>query len=78
MSIHEMQEKLVDKIRSTNEDYVLEEVYRLLELEANNEELYQLNEEQTKLIDMSLREVEQGKYYSNEDVKKETKEWLSK
>jgi PBP1b-binding outer membrane lipoprotein LpoB len=78
MSIHELQEKLVDKIRSTNEDYVLEEVYRLLQLEANNQQVYQLNDEQAELIDTSLNEIEQGKYYSNEEVKKETEEWLNK
>ena len=78
MSISELQDKLIDKIKNTKEGYVLEEVYRLLELESESGTTYQLNVKQSQLIDISLKEVEEGNLFSDDDVNKETEEWLSK
>ena len=78
MSIHELQEKLIDKIKNTNEDYVLEEVCRLLELESESDQIYQLTSEQNRLIDISLKEIEDGNHFTDEEVNKEIDEWLNK
>lgn len=78
MSTLELQEKLIEKIKTTKEDYVLEEVYRLLEFEENVDQIYILNAEQQRLIDISLKEFENGEYFTDEEVQKETNEWLKK
>ena len=78
MSILELQEKLIAKIKNTKEDYVLEDIYRLLEFEENSTHIYKLNTEQQHLIDISLKEIENGEYFSDKDVQKETDEWLKK
>ncbi len=78
MSTQELQEKLIVKIKNTKENYILEEVSRLLEFEENSGHIYNLNAEQQRLIDMSLNEIERGEYFTDEDVQKETDEWLKK
>ena len=78
MSTLELQEKLIAKIKNTKEDYVLEDIYRLLEFEENSTHIYKLNTEQQHLIDISLKEIENGEYFSDKDVQKETDEWLKK
>ena len=78
MSTQELQEKLIAKIKNTKEDYILEEVSRLLEFEENSSHIYNLNAAQQQLIDKSLKEIENGEYFTDEDVKKETDEWLKK
>ena len=78
MSILELQDKLIDKIKNTKENYVLEEVYRLLELESETNQVHQLTLEQNRLIDISLKEFEKGNVFSDEEVNKETEEWLNK
>ena len=78
MSTQELQEKLIAKIRNTKQDYILEEIVRLLEFEENSDHIYNLNVQQQQLIDKSLKEIERGEYFTDEDVQKETEEWLKK
>lgn len=78
MSTQELQEKLIVKIKNTKENYILEEVSRLLEFEENSSHIYNLNAEQQRLIDRSLDEIKNGEYFTDEDVQKETDEWLKK
>jgi hypothetical protein len=77
MSIVELQDKLIDKIRNTKDDYVLEEVYRLLVLESESEQVYLLTSEENRLIDISLKDIEDGNFLTNEEVNNQTEEWLN-
>ena len=74
MSTQELQEKLIVKIKNTKENYILEQVSRLLEFEENSGHVYNLNAEQQQLIDCSLKEIESGEYFKDEEVQKETDE----
>ena len=78
MSIQELQEELIVKIKNTKQGYILEEVSRLLEFEENSGHVYNLNAEQQQLIDRSLKEIESGEYFTDEEVQKGTEEWLRK
>ena len=78
MSIQELQEKLIAKIKNTKQNYILEEVSRLLEFEETSGHIYNLNAEQQQLIDRSLKEIESGEFFTDEEVQKESEEWLKK
>ena len=78
MSIQELQEKLIAKIKNTKQDYILEEASRLLEFEETSGHIYNLNAEQQQLIDRSLKEIESGEFFTDEEVQKESEEWLKK
>ena len=69
MSTQELQQKLIAKIKNTKQNYILEEVSRLLEFEETSGHIYNLNAEQQQLIDRSLKD---------EEVQKESEEWLKK
>lgn len=78
MSAAELQNKLIEKIKGTKEQYVLEEVCRLLEFEEDTATVYQIREEQQQLINASLKEIEQGEFFTDEEVRKDTLEWTKK
>lgn len=44
MSTQELRKRLIDKIQKTQDGRILEEVYRLLELESEDIEILKLNE----------------------------------
>ena len=46
--------------------------------ESDSSEIYQLNDEQNRLIDISLKEIEEVNVFSDDEVNKETDEWLNK
>ena len=78
MSRQELQENLITKIKNTNQDYILEEVSRLLEFEETSGHIYNLNAKQQQLIDRSLKEIESGEFFTDEEVQKQSEEWLKK
>lgn len=78
MATKELKADLIKKIQDTKEDYILEEVSRLLAFEEEVGEIYNVNDEQRRLLNKSMKEVEDGEYLTDEEVQKETKEWLKK
>ena len=78
MSTQELQQKLIAKIKNTKQNYILEEVSRLLEFEETSGHIYNLNAEQQQLIDRSLKEIDSAEYFTDEEVQKESEEWLKK
>jgi predicted transcriptional regulator len=78
MSTLEMKKELIEKIQSTNDEVLLEEVYRLLEI--NNEEIDTiiLSDYQKAKINAGIKDMETGNFLSNEDANKEIEEWLKK
>ncbi|MBL0145486.1 MAG: hypothetical protein IPP48_06725 [Chitinophagaceae bacterium] len=78
MSTIEMKKELIEKIQSTNDEGLLEEVYRLLEI--NNEEIDTiiLSDYQKAKIDAGINDMQAGNFLSNEDANKEIEEWLKK
>lgn len=78
MSTLELQEKLIEKIKKSKDDALLEEVMRLIEFEEHVQDIYELNGEQKRLINLSFLEIEQGEFSTDEEVRKETAAWLKK
>lgn len=46
----ELKKKLIKKIKETQNQTVLEDAYRLLEIETEDTEIYHLNSEQKKAV----------------------------
>ena len=78
MITSEMKQQLIEKIKSTDDDNILEEVYRILEIGKMEMDEIVLSEEQKELIDEGLRDIEKENYSSNEDANNEIEKWLSK
>jgi hypothetical protein len=78
MSTIDLKEKLIQGIEKTTNEHLLGEIYRLLELENNELEIYKLSEEQKQAILIGKNEIKNGLFVENEIVNKEIEVWLKK
>ena len=78
MSIIELRKKLIEKIMETENEELLGEVCRLLEIETLNVEVYKLNSLQRKAIEEARSQIKSGQFLTNEEANKEIDEWLEK
>ena len=72
-----LKERLIKKINETEDQKTLEEVYRLLEINFDDE-IYILSEEERAAIDEGLEQIKNGQYISSEEAHKQTEEWLKR
>lgn len=78
MSTTELRKRLIDKIQKTDNENLLEEAYRLLELETQDIEVYKLTDEQRKAINEARQQINNGEFLTDEQANKEIDEWLNK
>jgi len=78
MSIIELKKKLINRIRESENPNLLKEVFRLLEIESEDIDIYKLSEEQKKGIDKAREEIKKGKFIPNDEADREIDEWLKR
>ena len=78
MSTIELKKQLIDKINHTEDQKILEEAYRLLELESSDMSIYMLNEVQKLAVLEAKEQINQGAILTNLEANKEIDEWLNK
>jgi tRNA A22 N-methylase len=78
MSTVELRKRLIDKIQTTKDERILEEAYRLLEIETEDIEIYKLNKDQKKAISEARQQIKNGQFLTDEQANKEIDEWLNK
>lgn len=78
MSSKEMKKQLIDKIQSTDDHKILEEVYRILEVSTQEIDMIMLTDDQKSEIDKGIRDIQEGRYLTNEAANTEIIEWLKK
>lgn len=70
-------EELIKKINTIDDQYLIDEIYRLLQINFDDS-IYQLNEEQQNYINEARKEIKNGKAVSSKHVDGEIDEWLNK
>ena len=78
MSTIELRNLLIEKIKLTDDDKLLEEASRLLEVEIEESDVYILNDKQKEAIEQGRKQISKGEYLTDEESNKEIAEWLSK
>ena len=78
MSTVELRKRLIEKIQLTDDDKLLEEAFRLLEVEIELSDVYIINDQQKEAIEEGKKQIINGAYLSDEESNKEIDEWLSK
>jgi hypothetical protein len=78
MNVQDLKKQLVEKIQKTNDNLVLEEILRLLEIESESMGAYTLSEDQVQVINEAQEQIKQGKFLSNDDANTEINQWLGK
>lgn len=76
MSTLELKKRILQKIESIDQDYLLKEVLSLLEFETTSEPI-KLSEDQKAAVDQAREQIKTGDFYTNEEVDKEIDEWLN-
>jgi len=75
MTTEKLKENLINSIRATDNQFILEDLQRLLDFELDNE-IYITNEAQRAAIEEGLRDIENGRVFTNEQVNEQTNKWL--
>lgn len=78
MSTIELRKLLIEKIQSTDDNKLLEEASRLLEVEINESDVYILNDKQKAAIEQGRKEISKGEFLTDDESNREIDEWLGK
>jgi hypothetical protein len=78
MSTIELRKKLIERIQETDNKRLLEEAYRLLEMEIEELEVYKLSDEQKMAVNESREQIRKGSSLTNEQANSDIEEWLEK
>jgi len=77
MPASDIKNRLINKIKETDDPVILEEVSALLELHEP-ESIYEVSDAQKKKIEEAKEQVKKNQTLSDEQADKDTDEWLSK
>ena len=73
----DIKEKLINKIKETNDPHLLEEISALFELQEP-ESVYEVNGAQRKKIEEAREQIKNKQTLSGQQADKDTDEWLNK
>ena len=76
LSMVDLKERLIQKIKETSNEELLEEVYRLLEIDIEDNEKYILTDEQKAAVTEGREQISRGNYLTNEQANSEIEGWL--
>lgn len=77
MSTPELRAKVIEKIKRSRRPELLREVYRLLNTDTDDLEVYKVTPEQRKAIQKGLKAAKAGKVVSAADADRAIGKWLS-
>ena len=79
MNIESEKKKIIEWISEIEDESTIEELKILRDVSVNGSDLWDnLSEEEKKGIDEGIKDIDEGRIASYEDVKKEVKKWLTK
>lgn len=78
MRTEELKKRLIDKIQKTDDYSLLEEAFRVLRLESEDMEVYNLSEDQKNAVNEARQQIKNGQFLTDDEANKEINEWLSK
>ena len=78
MSVTELKLQIINKISAIEDKLVLEEIFKLVEIESEMDSIYRLTDKERKSLEAGLNDVKKGRVYSSEAADNMIKEWLRK
>lgn len=78
MSSAELKLQIISKITSITDELILEEIYKLVNLESEMDSVYRLTDAERSAIAQGLKDIKEGRVYSSEAAENMIKEWLEK
>ena len=78
MSSAELKKRLIDKIQETDNKNLLEEAFRLLQMESEDIEVYKLSEDQKNAVNEARQQIKNGQFLTDYEANKDIDECLGK
>lgn len=76
MSTLELKNKVIERLKSIKEDYLLEEILNLIDIESANDDVYKIPKEHKADLAISIKQKQEGKTVPNELVNQRFEKWL--
>jgi hypothetical protein len=73
-----IQKRIISKLKETKDKSLLENIYKLLNLSEEADEVLKLSTSQKASVRKGLKDLEEGRTISHSKAKKEIAKWLSK
>jgi len=78
MNITVLKETLISKIQDIQDENILKEVYRLLQIESDDLESYTLTDEQINVVNEAKEQISKGEFLTHEEAQNKINQWLNK
>ena len=78
MTAKELKKRLIRKIDQSENNELLEEMYRLIANEEADISIYELSEEQIKVVEEGQLQYKNGEFLTEDQADKDIAEWLGK
>ena len=78
MSATELKLRIINKITTIEDELILEEIYKLVDIESGMDSVYRLTIDERKALDIGLKDIKENRVYSSEAADNMIKEWLRK
>lgn len=78
MSTIELKEMLIEKINSTDDEELLQEMALLFDFEKGIDDDYEMCPEEIEAINEGIAQLDNGQWITNEESNKRADEWLKK
>ncbi|MBY5957800.1 hypothetical protein KUV50_06645 [Membranicola marinus] len=78
ISVSVLKNHLIDKLKEVNDENILEDVLAFIEFEVSSDKNVHLSPDQISRIEESRKQIQSGKYLTQEEVEQRMKEWIKK
>lgn len=78
MTVKELKNKLINEINQSQDNELLEEMYRLISNQETDDDLFILSDEQIKAVEEAQLQILNGQLLTSEQADKEIEEWFEK
>ena len=78
MTVIELKEKLIAKIRDTDNEELLDNLSNLIEFQEIAGEVYQLSGDELDAVNEGLKQIDEGDYISHQEAIERSNKWFAK
>jgi hypothetical protein len=78
MSTAELRNQIIHKLNTIDDEAMLSDIYKLVQMEASIETVYQLSDEEKEAVEMAFHDIYAGKTYSSSAADELLNKWLKK
>lgn len=76
MTVIELKKKIINRIKTIDDDEFLQEIFNFIEIEEGNSDVYKLSEKELLALKEAGEQYQKGNYQSSEKADKQIDEWL--